>query len=275
MTQSEQPPAVNGYRKAIQDVFNSRKKKNRKYSLRAFARDLDVNISFISRLLQSRRNLSLRMAEKFANKLFKDKKRKDAFIKLVKLELTTLPENWSEVADRLTVKAGEQFEIQSIDLTKFKRVSQWHHFAIMDLLTLKNPPATEAEISDFLGITHKEAAQAILDLEKADLLTRDLHGFAKKYKFISTAEDIPSDIGRNFHKQMIERGLKALEAQSLDRRFFYAETIAIQKKYLPDLKAAAEEFIARAVELANISDGEADSLYQANVQFYDHNWSRK
>ena len=57
------------YLKLIKQVYTERKTRNKKYSLRAFARDLDIPVSSLSELLSGKSGISKERAIKVADKL--------------------------------------------------------------------------------------------------------------------------------------------------------------------------------------------------------------
>ena len=64
-------PSIAGvnFRQALQDEFGQRQRRNPRYSLRAFARDLGTDHSALSQILRGRRPLSPRMIRRFGARL--------------------------------------------------------------------------------------------------------------------------------------------------------------------------------------------------------------
>ena len=57
------------YRKILEDQFSSKKEKNHRYSLRAFAKLLNVDVSYLSKLRSGKLILSVDLAAYFADRL--------------------------------------------------------------------------------------------------------------------------------------------------------------------------------------------------------------
>jgi transcriptional regulator with XRE-family HTH domain len=68
------------YRKSLEDEFVRRRKKNPRYSLRAFAAYLNVDVSYLSKLRSGKIILSVDLAAAFANRLKLLGPEKSAFI---------------------------------------------------------------------------------------------------------------------------------------------------------------------------------------------------
>jgi hypothetical protein len=68
----------------LRTVWLARKDRNRRYSLRAFARQLQLSPSFLHEILHGKKRLSRRTAERVASTLKFDTELKDRFIKAAK-----------------------------------------------------------------------------------------------------------------------------------------------------------------------------------------------
>src|SRR5690606_4321007 len=70
----------------LKSIYARKAKANRRYSLRAFARDLELSPSFMTNFMKGRRRLSIERAEALAKLLELDHKTANAFVKSVVLE---------------------------------------------------------------------------------------------------------------------------------------------------------------------------------------------
>lgn len=77
MTQSMSAPGI------IRQVFDRRREKNGSYSLRAFARDIDLSPSFLSLFLNGKKNLSLNSAYRIGQRLGLDPEEQAALFNAV------------------------------------------------------------------------------------------------------------------------------------------------------------------------------------------------
>lgn len=72
----------------LQQTLQSKQKKNSRYSLRAFARDLRVSPSFLSEVLNGKYGISRQLARQIAERLGFDAKESAHFCELADLEVT-------------------------------------------------------------------------------------------------------------------------------------------------------------------------------------------
>jgi len=61
--------AKNGRRSKVRAAFDSRKSRNNRYSMRAFARDLDIDVAALSRVLSGQSSFSQRTWDKIKGHL--------------------------------------------------------------------------------------------------------------------------------------------------------------------------------------------------------------
>lgn len=124
-----------------------RKQRNPAYSLRAFARDLDVNPSGLSDFLTRKRDLSVTLATKIARQVTASQNEFDQFV------LSS------------TQNRNDDAEKDFFDL-----MSYWHYFAILNLAGGGENSADPKAIAKRLAITHDAAVQALEQLEEMRLI---------------------------------------------------------------------------------------------------------
>lgn len=258
-----------GYRRILARELSNRVGRNPKYSLRAFARDLEVSPAHIARVMNNTRNLSMISARRIANKLFEKRAIRAKFLELVETELTH-----PETDDRLLAKKAEAIatrgssahQISDLD---FQEICNWYSFAILDAVTLKNGPRTTRDVATFLGLPGDVAEKAVASLVSKNLLENKAGRLKKSHAYVEAAGGMPSRAIRSFHRQMLGRATLALENQEVHRRIFRGTTITIRRDKLQLLNEASEEFLARLAEISDSCGADADSLYQVNVQIFD------
>lgn len=264
------PIQKSGYRKVLHDELQRRMERNNRYSIRGFARDLDVNPAQMVRILNGTRNLSLRMAKKISGQLFPDRAAQLSFISLVELETTSADIDMEKNAERIAAMAELIHEMHHLDVETMSKMVTWAHFAVLDLLGIKDPPREISSIAEYLGLEESVVQEIVNTLLESDLIEEGSEGLRKKYAFIACPDGIASSYIKEYHRQMMERAKNALETQGLDRRYFFGLTIGLAPSMYPELVEAAENFFRRIYEIARLSEKSAEKLYQVNLQVFDH-----
>src|SRR6185437_10034746 len=133
----------------LQQEWATRREKNPALSLRSFARFLKMSPGRLSEILSGKRKISLEMAERISERLAFDPETKAAFIALVLKKKNRLPK-------RLTLNRGlteADPEYHQLTLDAFHIISDWYHFAIMNLRDCSDFVCNEEWISKRLNIS--------------------------------------------------------------------------------------------------------------------------
>jgi uncharacterized protein (TIGR02147 family) len=126
-----------GYLEIIKDEYASRVDVNSHYSMRAFARDLEISPSRLSEVLNERGGLSSEMAYKIAVKLGLEKEEINYFQALVERRHGRSEKIKKRAISYLQRKSVDE-DFRNLSLDAFKVISDWYHFAILSAMELDN-----------------------------------------------------------------------------------------------------------------------------------------
>ncbi len=228
------------FRDILKNKLSERCGKNQSYSLRAFARDLEISPQRLSHVLSGRHGLSLAAAESIALNLGMNEKEKVYFCALVQKKHARSKTLKTEAEKKLK-KIKNTY--QQLNLDHFKIIADWYHFAIMELSLVEGFSSEPSWIARSLGISEIETKMAIERLLKLKMLERDKKKQLKLTgQFFSDPCGIPSDAIKKFHRQLIQKSATALEEQSLQHREFSSTVLAMNEEDLPEAKKVLKEF---------------------------------
>jgi uncharacterized protein (TIGR02147 family) len=249
------------YRPYLKDLLENRISANPKYSLRAFARDLKVSPQVLSPLLRGKKGISTDVAAQIAERLELNPKESNYF-----MDLVTLVHARSQQAKRLAeyrIRAGQDSgstRYFSLDVEAFKVISDWHHYAILELAGTKRFKNDSKWIAHRLQISSHEVNQAIERLKALELLEDDGKGSLRKTKnSLSASFGIPSGAIRKFTRQMLAKAIESLEQQTMQERDITTITMAIDPKRLPKASKMITEFRRALCEF--LEKGERTEVY--------------
>ena len=235
---------------------------NPRFSLRAFARLIGLSAPFVSKVLSGQKNLSVNAAATVAEKLGYSPSEATQFCRLVQMQGPVS----AKARHLLDGDAEARNEYKSVDLEIFQMISDWYHYAILELSTCRGFKPTSDYVAKRLRISKLEASSALARLVRLGLLEKKQGTLKKTDRFIATPTDKASRALRNFHLQMIEKAKSALEEQPVETRDITGITVAIDAKKLDLAKTEIQKFRQR---LAKIMDSDrADQVYQLNIQFF-------
>jgi uncharacterized protein (TIGR02147 family) len=253
------------YRDILKDELERRCQHNPRYSLRAFARDLDLSPARVSEILQSKTGLSKERAIEVAKKLGFSASETEYFADLVESEhaRSQVKKNLAKIR----LNKHENKTHQLVQLDTFKLISDWYHFAILELLTLKCAQHKVSWISESLQISEYEAQSAIERLIRLGFL------IVKKGKWLPadensvTTAEISSDAIRRFHAQILTKAIQALNLQPIEERDFTTLTLAFSRGQMQDAKDELKKLRRDFVKKFGSSE-QSDSVYCLAFQFF-------
>ncbi len=236
----------------LNQVYEDRCRSNPSYSLRAFARALDIDSSTLSAILRGKRSITVKTARKLIDGL----------------KIMDPVEAQMLIVETVT---GEEFQPEKLIydelvIEKAEAISDWQHFAILGFLELTNSRGGEKEISRRLKIPLHEVQGCCERLERLGLI-----GNAKgKWKLtgsnVATSSPVPNVALQKGHRQNILKAIDSLSEDSVDSRDISGITMAISKNKIPKAKKLIQDFRRRMS--AYLETGVKDEVYRLNIQLF-------
>lgn len=239
----------------LQSEFDERVRKNPRYSLRGFAAFLGVNPAELSQVFRGKRNLSLTSAHKITKAFGFNSDEARYFLWLLQKD--------KGKSFGLDLEFLDRKEKTGLKEMHFTEISQWYHFAILNLLETKNFEWSARYVSKKLGLTLSEAGLAMRDLQKVGLVVVENKNARSQKKMVYTASSIPSEAIRGYHQQMLVKAKEALDSVALHQREFQSVGLALRQEDMPKLKAELDEFTDRL--MAKYHKRDAADIYQIQV----------
>ncbi len=257
--------AIPYYLECLNRELSQRLERNPSYSLRAFAKTLEVSVSSLSRALSMQRTLSVPVAARIAAKLRLSPRERTLFISSIvpKAKLAT-----SQKTDAAEQPSQGDEDVHAVGEEKFRIIADWYHFAILEMTYLKKFDLSPKSIAAKLGISPLAATMAISRLKDAGLLQQH-QGKLKKTKKTIWAKDhdgLTNDALIEHQKQCLSKAIDALSNIPFSDRASSTMTMPINAKKIPLAKRMIEEF---AIDLCRtLSSGEVDDVFQLTINFH-------
>ena len=255
------------YRRILKRELESRVQQNVRYSLRAFARDLALPPSRLSEVLNGKQGLSRERAQGIATTLGLSDSESEVFCDLVESQHARGRVN-RELAKVRLEKNLINSAYHTLQLDSFQAVSDWYHFALIQLISLPEFKNSPAWISKALGITVTEARSAMERLVRLKLVEVKRGKVTRAQEFVAVNEMTPSSAIRKFHRQVLERAMLALDNQPLEERSFSTIFVPVDKKRVTEAKRWIKNFRRRFCR--KLDAGAANNaIYCLSVQFFN------
>lgn len=240
----------------IREIFEERKNKNPQYSLRAFAKSLEIDASSLSAILSCKRALPLNRIDDFVSKLKLSDEQSAIFAQSLLGRATSVIRNTQETNSYKL--DGEEF---------FSVIAEWEYFAVLSLTNLKDFEPSSEWISQRLGILQQRASEVLERLQTLQLLEYVDGEYRASYERIKTTEDLSNAALRMAHLEELdlvrERALKI----PINDRHLSSLTMSIKKEDLLKAFALIRSF-RRQMEVEIETLKNADEVYQLAIQFY-------
>ena len=238
------------YKEWLGEEFSKRCKKNPSYSLRAFSKFLEIDPSSISQILSGKRKISPKLKNRFIEKLAPSPKTIRQF-------------------DAPKISKGQKEEAyKKLPLDTFKMISDWYHYAILELTLVKSFKRDNSWIAKQLGITATEVQIAIERLKRLKLIKEVDGKLVKTNQFITNFKDgATSSALKKFQKEILDKALDAIDNTPQKEKDITAMTLAIDTKLLPEAKKKIKEF-RRSLSCFLEETGSQTRVYNLAIQLY-------
>lgn len=250
---------VPDYRTYLKKAYEERLSRNPRYSLRAFARDLEMSSSQVVEVLSGKQGLSPAKAAKVATKLGWAASDKEKFCALVQAR---------HGRNSLQRKAAEErlrrSHIKKISDDLMSYIADWYHIAILELLALPQKNLDPEKIAKCLDISVDLVTAAIERMQRLGLITMKNSQWLLCTPDAETFDDIPSRAIRKYHEQILERSKDAVKLD-VDERELQSLIFSCPRSQLPELKKKIREFCA---DFDAAKGANPDTVFALNIQLY-------
>lgn len=250
----------------VADEYSRRIQINPHYSLRAYARDLEVTASWLSEFMREKKGISISTAERITQSLNFSATESRLFILSAQAHHSRSLKSRQQAQKELkNFIKSDFFKMHPKD---FSLTGSWYHQAILELTELQDFKHDEKDIADRLCLPLTTVQQAIAQLKAAKLL-EIVNG--KMQSCISETEstvDVSSIAIRKYHEQIINKSLLALHEQSVQKREYTSVTFAFDSSRILEAKKALRKFQKQFMDEFYVESNSKDSVYQLSFQLF-------
>jgi uncharacterized protein (TIGR02147 family) len=256
----EEVKSFHGISDYLKAILVYRCKSNSQYSLRSFAKSLEISNSALSAMLNGKRAISLKMIDRFSEKLgltpedtsyFKEQSIKEKNGKITEQELAEI--NYKELTHDV-----------------YKVMSDWYYMAILQLTHLKDFEPSVSFITRTFGLEKNIAEEAVERLQRLGLL--------KIYKNTwedTTNRNLTNEVTQTqttsaamlYQKQLREKAMDAIFQTAPKFRDHSSMVMAIKKDDIPQAKEKIKRF-RRSLSKYLERHKKGDEIYQLTVSLF-------
>lgn len=253
------------YQNMLFDELLKRQIKNPSYSIRSFARDLSLSQSFLTQVLNKKKNLSFDKAVIVSEKLKLKGNTKKIFLNLIRLQHAKGVESRKSLRNDIDALLRKNVSFKQLSEDVFNVVADCHYFAILELSSIENFKSDPTWIAKKLKLPVLEIKNAISKLKELKLLEEvdgKLQKFEKDYLF----ENVSSEAIRKHHHGTLELAHKALEEQPMNEREFFTVCFPMDPSEINEVKDKIRAFSETL--MAEMQETKPKAVYKLAVQFF-------
>lgn len=229
----------------LKKAYELRKEKNARYSLRAFAKHLEIGSGRLSELMNGQRQITETIAQKIGPKLNLNDEEMKNFLACVEQE------GCREVYGKI------------LQEDEFKFLADPAYVALLSLIETKGFDHKTSTAARRLGITETEVQQAIETLKRLSLLTSKNGRLTPQARKTQTSTDIPSEVLREGHKRRLKVVENAIDSAPVELRDSSAMMLAIDPKKMPEAKEKLKKFRRRFADY--LETGNRTEVYMLSM----------
>lgn len=257
------------FKTLLKRKLEQRMTRNSRYSLRAFAKDMQIAPALMSDILNGKRGLSRTSATHLANRLGLTVTETEIFCDLVESQHARSKAIRQQASLRLKEKSAQGIVLNflTLDQEKFNLISDWYHLAILELMKTSDFQHDPNWIAKRLDLSIHQVKQAFERMKNLGVIREHKGQYLPTSQNIQTPDGVSSQALRLHHEQFLKKATDALYTQNLEERDFRGLTIKCKKSDVPKVREKLKQFLIDLdVELSVEPDG--DEVYQLSTQFF-------
>ncbi len=246
------------FRSFLQDELERRRERNPRYSLRAFARDLGIDNSRLSKMLQGERPIGDRMLRLIGERLKLEPSELDRFF-VTELKGRSVRKDWKKLARTRRMVTIPDFVL-----------GDPLYFTILELMNVKGFKADNDWIAKRLGEPKARVDRIVRDLFDAGLLGRKIDG-----SWIDLTEGtttnypkVTTELHRKFQKRLLTDSITSIDEVPFDLRDHSSITFAADPRRMEDAKKLTRRFRRELAALLGAPTGPLDHVYHLTVSVF-------
>ena len=255
------------FREFLKRQFQMKRAKNSRYSLRAFARDLDIGAPHLNRYLKKQKGISILKAESILSLFPLQPLQRKFLLSSVLLEharSSIEKDRGQKELDRVNLT-----QYHALDEAEFSQIHEWYHIAILVLMELPTFQYDLEWIANQLQISSEVVAVAIARMINLGMIKKSGDIIERNASYVCFS-NAPNEALRSFHSQIADKTRAAVEQLDSNERASSSFFLSVKESQFEEAKAFIKEF---SVAFANrfstqIPKGERDSIYVLNANFF-------
>lgn len=264
------------YREILNEELASRTERNNRYSVRSFARSLNMDSGALSQILSGKRIPSVKVANKLVERLGLSPEEKVNFLNSladvhINRKLQRTRKFFKEISSKTESK---KVNYRDLSLDLFRTIADWYHYAILELTFIDGFSSNPRWIAAELGISITEVNLAINRLKELGFLSEESDKLVKTTPPLITSDrNLTTGAHKQRQKQILAKAIETIDEVPLELRNHSAMTMAIDPQKIPEAKKKIQAFLDELSLF--LESGKRTQVYEASICLFPLNKNRK
>jgi len=264
------------YRDILSSILEERQRVNSNYSLRAFAKSLDVDSGRLSRVLNGKQGLSVKVARDISQSIGFSQELSEMFCLMVKADDSRSKKKRLEAKSELIKVMGKsQDGEKSLALEDYEILSDWYNIAILEAVELEQFQNDPQWIAKEFAITPLLAKKALDKLQQIGVLKLEKGKLVKTQKILKIDQKIADDLMKKFYEQILTKSQESIYLQNYNERFLSSVSFALDSQDLEILNEEINNFRTKfnklTEQLASKPGRKKEQVYCFSTQLFKLN----
>jgi uncharacterized protein (TIGR02147 family) len=259
------PPDGRDY---LREELSLRQARRPNYSLRAFARDLNMSPSSLCEFLTGRQGLSLGRVHHVAERLGMAPAQRDHFSDLVEAKFGRSPEIRRSAEVRAKRRAID--DSHRLSREKFYFVADWYHLTLLEILSLPRAKYSPDELAEILNISAAQVQLACERLQQLGLISPRSKSSASSFDVLDdvtlAGDNGPDEAIRQCHQQLLLMQARAVDRKNDQERESLAVSFKIAQKDWQEIRAEMKRAILSIASRYGLDNANNDQVIAMSMQ---------
>lgn len=230
----------------IVKIFEEKRKSNPRFSVRAYAKQLDISNSSLSQIMRNKRVVGDKLAKKLEARLN-----------------TPL-----RIEGRL--KRRESIKFENLDLEKAPKKFPWYVLALLEYFKVAKKFNSPSTLARQFAVSEDEILQTIRNLEVSQYLVKTEGGYQTNVGMTLSymLPPVTNETAKEYQRKTIERSLKSVDVDPFEQRLHNSLFFRIDEKRMSEVRKCVERFHKDLAKLTTQEDSNSNKVYCTQVSCF-------
>lgn len=264
------------YRLYLSDFYEFKRKTMRGFNYAVFAARADIKSpNYLKLVIDGKRNLSPKMALKFAKAMSLDREKSNEFVALVQYNQALTGDERNHYL-RSLAEIRVKHQIQDGDISKdvWEKVPSWITWLVYEMMDQQNIVHQPEEIHKWIRrkVKLQDVKLAFEKLQQNEeiVFDQDTASWRKTSDVTKQRDEIPVELVKKLQSELISLGLESLYNDSPKDREFGALTLCLNEEEFEKIKFELRQMRKKYYRDVNVSRKaqKGERVYQFNMQLF-------